>query len=678
MTRMRLRPHRLATPVVLGVAVTALVALAASAHGYPVQHLSLNDGGIWVTDNSAGLVGRFAKPIGQLDGEVAPKSSSSVDVWQDGPLVATYGNGAAGGRLYAVNVDETEFADPTGTAVSPATSGIAIGGDPDGSTATLAVLGTDRSLRSQTLTADITQGTSTSLDLGALALTAPALAKHLPADSAVAVGSDDTIWVAGGGQLREFTTGATAPKVTSLPSAMQATDAVQVTTVGNVPVVADPAVKAVYLPESGKTVPLPSSVTPAGFELQRASGASDVVVAASSTALYSVDLATGELTTLSSGRSGTAAAPVQVGGCVHAAWASGEAGSYVQTCGAPPPAARAPVPFTTGDASPQLVFRVNDGEVVLNDTANGGIFLVDTAVKNVTPKWQQGNSGAKSTVVTQTQGKQQDQFRANPLTQGVRPDVTTEVHVLDAVKGDPSLTYAVTAVSNPDQPGVSVSVAPDAQTVLAKVTSLTGNAHFQYTVDDGHGHSATGDVTLVPRTPGENSAPQLKQSYQPPSLSVASGSTLTVPVVGDWRDGDGDPPYIDSGSVRASAGTAAVTSGGALSFTAPRTAAGEAVTLTYGVSDGRVTKPTLATLKVSVLGSSGTKFVAPVAEPDALQAVDGTPVTLQPLTNDLPGVDPTNPQARLRLAGPVSSVRRRRGVHRRRRRHSHVHRAARR
>ena len=95
-------------------------------------------------------------------------------------------------------------------------------------------------------------------------------------------------------------------------------------------------------------------------------------------------------------------------------------------------------------------------------------------------------------------------------------------------------------------------------------------------------------MTLLPRAAGQNNAPHLKPKYQPPTLSVASGGTIAVPVVGDWRDYDGDPLYIDSGSARASAGSAAVTSDGALSFTAPRTTAGEAVTLTYGVSDGRV------------------------------------------------------------------------------------------
>ena len=644
--------RRLATPAVLGVAVVTVAALAASAHGFPLQHVSLNDGSIWVTDNTAGQVGvgRFVKPIGQAAGWVAPASATSVDVWQDGPLVAAYGASGAGGRLYAVDVDETNLANPDGTAIpqitTPDTSGIALGGDPDGTTAVLAVLGTDHSLRSATLTA------GDNPDLDPLAQTSAPLAKGLPGNSAVAVGTDGTIWVAGGGELLELPEGAATPVKAYLPSVMQATDPVQVTTVGNVPVIADPAAGWLYLPDSDRTVQLPSG---AGLELQQSSDASDVVAAASTTALYSVNLSTGSLLSVSGGHSGTVAAPVQAAGCIQAAWAAGEDGSYVRDCGTPSAATAVVQSFSTGDANPQLVFRVNNGEVVLNDTADGGVFIVDSKVTNVTPQWQQG-SGIKSPVVTQTQGTQQDQFRADPLTQGVRPGTTTEVHVLDAVKGDPALTYAVTAVGSADQPGVTLSIAPDAQTVLATVTSLTSEAHFQYTVDDGHGHSAAGEVTLVPRSPAENSPPALKQNYQPPSLSVASGGTLIVPVIGDWRDYDGDPLYIDSGSVTASAGSAAVTTGGALSFTAPRTQAGEEVTLTYGVSDGRVARPTMAALRISVLGSSSTAFVAPVAEPDAAQAVAGTPITLQPLANDIPGVDPTNPQAKLRLAAPVTQV----------------------
>ncbi len=242
---MRLRRSRLITPVVLGVAVVTFAALAASSHGFPVQHVSLNDGGIWVTNNSIGTIGRFTKPIGQLDGELAPPSSStSVDVWQDGPVVAAYD--ASGGRIYAVNVYGTAFYD-AGAAISPAAGGIALGDE------TVAVLSTDHSLRATTLSAG---GGS----LAALSASAKPLAAHLAADSAVSVGSDDTVWLAGGAELRSYPQDG-KPQTIALP--LSATDPLQVTTVGDVPVVADTTTKTIYLPDSGHTVTLPSSDTSA-------------------------------------------------------------------------------------------------------------------------------------------------------------------------------------------------------------------------------------------------------------------------------------------------------------------------------------------------------------------------------------------------------------------------------
>jgi hypothetical protein len=639
---MPLRRSRLSTPIVLGVAVVSFAALALSSHGFPVQHVSLNDGGIWVTNDSMGTIGRFAKPIAQLDGEIAPSSvSTSVDVWQDGPVVAAYD--ATGGRIYAVNVYGTSFFD-AGAAISPAQNGIALGDT------TLAVLSSDHSLRATQLSAG---GGS----LSPLTAAAKPLAAHLPADSAVAVGSDDTIWVAGGGELRSFPEGG-RPRVSALP--MPASDSLRVTTVGDVPVVADVTSRTLYLPDSGHSFTLPSDISD-GFQLQQPSGPSDVVVAATGQALYSVNLSSGRPATLSTGHTGTVAAPVQVAGCVHAAWANGATGSYVRSCDSPSSATSTqrtfPVDDTTG--APQLVFRVNNGAVVLNDTTDGNVFLVDTAIISIKPKWTLAKvAGQSSTQAQSVPVNEKVQLTAKPYTQGVRPGTATVVHVLDAVKGPPGETYAVTAVGAPDQPGVTVSVAPDAQTVLATVTTLSTDAHFQYTVDDGHRHSVTGEVTLVSRSPGQNEAPYLRPNYKQPPESVASGGSLVIPVIGDWRDFDGDPLYIDpsSVSVPAGAGTAAVTTGGALSLTAPQTTAGETVTIRYGVSDGRVTEPTMTSLKVTVPGSASQKFVAPTPEPDAAQAVAGAPVTLEPLANDIPGVDPTDPGARLTLAAPVPQV----------------------
>jgi len=636
------RRRRLGTSLLLGVALATFAALAVTSHGFPVQQVSLNDGGIWVTDNASGYVARFDRPIAQLDGFVEPGSGSgSVNVWQDGSVIAAYG----GGRIYAVNPLQPNFYDPAGQAISPAADGIALGGT------TLAVLSTDHALRAVTLG---TGGGS----LSALSAAAKPLAAQLPANAAVAVGSDGTIWVAGGGELRAFPGGAGAPTVSTLP--LSASDPMQVTTVGDVPVVADAATGTLYLPESGRpAVQLPGAGAASGFVLQQPSGAGDVVLAATDQTLYSVTLSNGQLSMLSTGHSGTAVAPVQVAGCVDAAWAYGATGSYVHTCGTPPPATSDAQTFQLDDSAsvPSLVFRVNNDSVVLNDTTDGRVFFLEGAtLTSVEPDWQPNSTPGQGKKQGQTTTAQQkDQLVANPVTQGVRPGTTTVVHVLDNARDNPGATIVVSALGNVDQPGVHVAISPDAQTVLATVTTMSTDAHFQYTIDDGR-QTASSEVTLVPVSPAQNFPPMLRPDYQAPALQVAAGESLVVPVIGDWRDFDGDPLFIEPSSVVASSGSATVTASGALSFTAPLTSADKSVTVRYGVSDGRVAKPSMTALRISVLGSKSTRFVAPVAEPDAALAVVGAPVTLQPLDVDLPGVDPTNPSARLTLAAPVPAV----------------------
>jgi len=113
------RPRRLVTPVVLAVAVATFAGLAASSHGFPVEHVSLNDGSIWVTDNEYGAIERFDDPIGQLDGQPLTLTSGSpnFNVWQDGPDVAAYD--ATGGRMYAVDSYSPAFSDDSGQRVLP-------------------------------------------------------------------------------------------------------------------------------------------------------------------------------------------------------------------------------------------------------------------------------------------------------------------------------------------------------------------------------------------------------------------------------------------------------------------------------------------------------------------------------------------------------------------------------
>ena len=352
------------------------------------------------------------------------------------------GYDATGGRMYAVNSYGPAFYDH-GQPVSPKSASQESEPDDIGlGDTTLAVLSSDGSLRAAQLSAGG----------GSLSALAQPLARHLPANSAIAVGSDDTIWVAGGGKLSGYPKGGGAPRVSAIP--LSATDPMQVTTVGNVPVVADPTAspKVLYLPGSGQTVRLPSGDTSTELELQQPSAASDVVVVATSQALYSVNLSSGALTTLRNVPSGTPSAPVQVAGCVHAAWADGATGHIRphlrQSAAQPQPTQQR---FSTGDPSPQLVFRVNNGAVVLNDAANGDIFLIDTTLDVHAVKWTSSPVDRQTGPLAQQTQNDKTKLTAGNYTQGVRPGTTTVVHVLDVAKGQAGETYVVTGVGTPDQ-----------------------------------------------------------------------------------------------------------------------------------------------------------------------------------------------------------------------------------
>jgi hypothetical protein len=652
--RVLARPGRLGTPVVLCVAVVALATLAVRSPGFPVQHLSLNDGGIWVTDQAAGAIGRFDKPIAQLDGAIAPVNiAPDIDVWQNGTEVVSYSQG----KLYSVDVTKPAFTD-SGTPVSPATSHgatqIAL------NASTLALIGTDNALRATALTQN---GAS----VAAVASGATPLDTKLSPGSAVAVDADNDIFVAGGGALRTYPSNATSgtgwdkPTTTSLPFPVG--DPLEVTAIGDIPVVADPATNVIYLPQTGQRVPLPSQGT--GLVLQQSSAGSTFAAATTTQALYRIDLASGRRTTITPGESGQVAAPVQLDGCVHAAWANGETGSYVRSCGG---AHATPVQFSDGDSTPDLVFRVNNGEIVLNDAANGDVFLVDSnTIVPIQPRWQELTRRPRNPKPSNTAlpNPQNAPLIAKPVTQGVRPGRTTVVHVLDDASGPAGAILAVTQVGQPDNPAVAVTVAPDGQSVLATVADgLTTDAHFSYTIDDGHGSTRSAQVTLVPHGPNVNGPPRLRDNYAPPSLAVAAGGHLVIPVAGDWRDPDGDPLYVDdnsdpsapdlfpsapNGTSGSPAGTVGVTSSGALSFTAPQATTSQTVTIHYSVSDG-MAKPVPVKLTVNVLGSGTMRPVSPTAEPVVAQATVGMPVTIHPLASDIPGVDPTNPQAQLTLA----------------------------
>lgn len=186
----------------------------------------------------------------------------------------------------------------------------------------------------------------------------------------------------------------------------------------------------------------------------------------------------------------------------------------------------------------------------------------------------------------------------------------------------------------------------DGQAVKVTLNADPGrDIHFRYTIDDGRGRQDSAIVTVHAYPPTRNSPPTRLASAPRSAVTLAGGQSLTLPVIGDWRDREGDSLFISGAT--ASQGIVSV-SGPALTYTAPPAPGAEKIT--YTVSDG--VAQTKQTVAVDVLAANA-HAVPPTPLPDVVSTEAGTPVTIRPLVNDLPGADPTDPYAQLLLAGQV-------------------------
>lgn len=643
-----LKRHRtaLASGVVLVVGAATLVVFALSANGYAVRHVDLNDGGIWVTSDSDGLFGRLNRPAGALDGAFYPpggaQAAYQLDVFQDDAAVVAWDRGA--GKLFPVDVDR---AVAEGDQAVPVSAGDHVG-LAGGSLAVLdPAAGKVRATRldpdSAAAIAGIGPGAAPVADLGP----SSGGTSTAGADADVAVGPDGSVYaVSTNGRvaiLRPDGTGFDPPTYTRLTAAVRS---VAATVVGDQLVVLDPSSGTVVLPD-GVAV----SIGASGAVLQQPGPAADAVLVATTKSLLSVSLSDGRSTVLSGAGTGAPAAPVRLGDCVHAAWA-GAPGAYVRSCDGGP--AR---PGNLRDLAALVhpEFRVNRDAIVLNDLATGALWDLQNRQKvddwNAVRPPPVRKQNDKSNNANVAQNVQDQPPKAVDDTLGARPGRTTVLHVLDNDSDPSGNILAVASVTAPDNPAATLAIAPDGQSVEIAMPPGSGDVHFKYTVDDGKGLNATASVTVNARGPNDEQTPQPRTGFQPKVWTVAAGGTLSLPVLSDWRDFDGDPVVLASAS--ATAGSVTTTPDGFLDYTAPPN--GGPQTVHYTVSDG-IGAPVPATIQVAVQSPTATTPVAATAEPDVAKGQVGQPIAIHPLANDLPGADPTEPTARLTLPGAVPAV----------------------
>lgn len=635
------RRHRasVASGAALAVAVTAVVVYAVAADGYKKHEADLNDGGVWVVNDKRGWSGRLNKPINQLDGVVPNLDGKArLDVVQDGAAVVTLNTNAARGQ--AIETSRLEAQDG-GSAAIPVTGDVRMAG---GTLATVdAETGDVWAVRFDD---QVGQPVMSVVDRQAkpLATTGEGAALAVAQDGTVVVTSSEEGTVT---TLDPDDTTFAEPRTQDLPAdAGQVTD---VTTVGDRVVTLDAEAGTLSVLD-GATVSVP-----AGSRLQQAGPHYDAVLVGAPEGLLSVDLETGDQTVVSD-RSGVPVEPVRLGACVFGAW-SGGIGAVAVQCGAQ----EVNEDPLKGDAT-NLAFRVNRGEIVLNDATSGTVWDVEQDNPVKIDNWEAFTSKKKNDDDEKENENQSEADRrppqAKPDSYGVRAGRTTVLHPLD---NDSAPEGRLLSIVDVDQPtgGARVEISPDGQTLILQMPDDGRPTTFDYFIDDGrNGVTADAAVDIGIRDAGQNEPPELRQGYERPTYKVPHGGSLAVPVISDWRDdADGDTLMLDSAQAvggEESGARARTTADGRIRFSAPTGPADgqQLVRVEYAVTDGN-SGPVRKSLSFQVQAPKDQNSFAPSAEPDVVRGEVGKPIKIRPLLNDLPGSDPNAPDAELSLAAKV-------------------------
>lgn len=636
-----IRRHRAAIAANLALVVTVgtVVAYAVSADGYESHRTQLNDGGIWVTSNADGIFGRINKPIGQADGAMFADQDDDLDIVQQGAAVV--GVNLSDNLMTTIDPATVEPTEGEEAAIPPGAQVVLGGG-------TLAVL-------------DPATGRVWAARVDPVAGLPTVNALAAASDPLATVGRSAAVTVTTSGDVRAVSSetdqvvtlesGANG-FVRSAPAALGADVGVgvSITSVGDRSVVLDG--------ETGQLVVLggATAALPPGSVLQQPGAASGSVLVAARTELLDVDLDTGRGVSVQDGLSGRPTAPVRLGDCRYAAWSGGR-GALVTACGDDDPATA----FLVSDAT-DLVFRVNRGQILLNDRASGAVWDIDSDQPARIDDWDAFRTKVEKSDREKDEENQEDGDRQPPRAKaddfGARPGRTTVLHPLDNDTAPSGRILAIRTIGEVSGAG-TVSIGPDGQTLQLRLPAdASGTTTFDYVIDDGREDvSDNATVSVRARQLPVNGEPTLRSGYRQREWVVASGGVLDVPVLSDWRDPrDGDPLALVAaravGGDRSGA-VARPTGAGRVRLTAPVEAG--VVQVEYAVSDG-LGDPVTRQLEIRVQGREDTQSFAAVAEPDIVAGETGKPITIRPLGNDLPGSDPLTPEATIELAGKVAAV----------------------
>ncbi|GAA1881345.1 Ig-like domain-containing protein [Lapillicoccus jejuensis] len=679
----------MASLVVLALVAGVLTWVALRAEGELVRKTDLHDGGVWVTNGQRALLGRLNKPAQQLDAGVAVDQTggSGLDVLQDGASVVALS--AATNQATPVDTASATLAtDGVLTLPKPAaTTGLAYAAQPPVDLRGGSVAVVDPATGKLWAARTAASGTPTRVALDALQAQSTPVAT-VGAGASVAVGADGTVYAVSGttGRLVTLPVGDDGTFAAPVTRSLGVTSkALEVTAVGGRWVVLDAATG--LLRAAGLDRPVEAAdVSDGGLAqaaLQQPGPAATSVLLAGPDGLSAVPLddggASGTLVQVpDTARRGTGpasalkpTAPVRLGSCAHAAWAGPTSTWYGRACGSVldggdvAPGAKPPQALELGGLGAAtrrdgVRLRTNRGLVVLNDLDSGNLWDLDnTPLKiddwdAVVPPPQQQDKNAKKDPNQRDDQVVRTPPKAEPDQLRVRAGRTSTLHVLD---NDSDATGSILAiapgdVSQPSVAGVTAAVSSDGQAVDVTVPDDPASSEFSFTyrVTNGTGGATSASsarVTVTVVDDAVNGAPYVRQGQAQLAkarYAAVPGGHVAVGVVADWRDPENDPLTVE-----ASTPGVGVDPSGALAVTAP-TSPG-ALTVRYAVADGHGGS-TAGSVPVTVLADDA-RPVPPLPQPDVVRAVAGKPVQIRPLGNDVPGADPTDPDARMRLAAQV-------------------------
>ncbi len=267
--------------------------------------------------------------------------------------------------------------------------------------------------------------------------------------------------------------------------------------------------------------------------------------------------------------------------------------------------------IVTGATSP-------DGQVTINP--DGTVtFTPDpdfNGTTTVTYTISDGNGGTATATVTLTVDPVNDAPVATPDIAQTDEDTPVIVSVLDNdtdVDGDP---LTITAASAPNG---TVVINADGTVTYTPDPDFNGTDTITYTVSDGNGGFATTTATVTVNP--VNDVPVAVDDI----VSTPEDAPVTIPVLGNDTDADGDPLTVTEAT--SPNGTVTINPDGTITFT-PDPDFNGPTTITYTVSDGNGGTAT-ATVTVDVTPVND----VPVVTPAVAETPEDTPVTLSPLDN---------------------------------------------